>query len=57
MPENEHHSSSLDVDPASVPHMPGAQEVAPGVHLVPSRLETEQEAEARARAEDEGGKG
>lgn len=43
----------LDVDPASVAQMPGAQELLPGVFLVPSRLETEQEAEARARAERE----
>lgn len=32
--------AALDVDPESVRHMPGAQEVAPGVFLVPSR-ETE----------------
>lgn len=50
MPKNDHARSPLDVDPASVPNMPGAQEVAPGVFLVTGRLETEQEAETRARA-------
>lgn len=45
------HSEDLDVDPARVPHLPGAQQVGPGLFLVPGRLETEQEARAREAAD------